>query len=80
MFAGLITLDFSNCSIFRMATKLLRLVKDKKKLDEGGSIIFTVDSDKTPLGISAKYFQGRTHFQQSGCFSKLFLREENGCN
>ena len=27
-----------------MATKLLRLVKDKKKLDEGGSIIFTVDS------------------------------------
>lgn len=79
MFAGLITLDFSNCSIFRMATKLLRLVKDKKKLDEGGSIIFTVDSDKTPLGISGKYFQGRTHFQH-GCFSKLFLCEENGCN
>ena len=44
MFVGSITLKVSNCLIFRMATKLLRLVKDKKKLDEGGSIIFTVDS------------------------------------
>ena len=68
MFVGSITLKVSNCLIFRMATKLLRLVKDKKKLDEGGSIIFTVDS--VEMKPNWKF---RNVLSRKGPFSAIWL-------
>ena len=61
-----------------MATKLLRLVKDKKKLDEGGSITFTIDSDETPFGISANFREGLIFSNLVVSRSKFFLKKMDG--